>query len=72
LMSSSSDWIGVVAPRENSFTRIAKLRQDPGFLFAAERAASKAVFIHLGLEFLGNDLAPHTFRALHAGEDCFP
>jgi hypothetical protein len=26
---------------ENSFTRIAQLRQGPGFLFAAEDAASK-------------------------------
>src|ERR1700722_13945435 len=41
-MSSSSDWMGVVAAMENSFTRIAQLRQGPGFLFAAEDAASKS------------------------------
>jgi hypothetical protein len=55
LMSSSSDWMGVVAVMENSFTRIAQLRQDLaqlrqdlGFLFAADGAVSKPDLKSLG------------------------
>ena len=42
LMSSSSDWIGVVAATENSFTRIASLRQGLGS-FSQQRTRPPSV-----------------------------
>jgi hypothetical protein len=53
LISFSSNWIGVAAATENSFTRIAELRQGLDFLFAAEGAASKLDLNQSRLDFVG-------------------
>src|ERR1700722_2472891 len=63
-MSSSSDWMGVVAAMENSFTRIAQLRQGPGFLFAAEDVASKSHIQPFDVVWRERLSAPRVFSRL--------
>jgi hypothetical protein len=75
-MSFSSDWIGEAAATENSFTRIAELRQGLDFLFAAEGAASKLDLINpvwtLWERFDASRVPGASYRLGLRAKDCFP